>query len=89
MTQAIFFLVIEGERHRLRGTTAELAQKEVLEAGYSPMELLINGEVIFRLYAPPVFDDRDVDVSNLGPYGDQSTRKEEWVAHGEPYILRV
>ncbi len=89
MTQAIFFLIIEGERHRLSGATEEMVQKEVLEGIYSPIELLIHGETILRLYAPPVFDDRDEDGPNQGEYGDQSIRKREWIESGELYILRV
>lgn len=89
MPQAIFFLIIEGERYRLSGNTEEMVQKEVLEGIYSPIELLIHGETIFSLYAPPVFDDRDEDGLNLGEYGDQSIRKRKWIESGELYILRI
>lgn len=89
MTIAKFFLVIEDRRIELEGGIPRLAQEEVLKTVYSLEDLLLNSQEIFTLYATPVFDDRDANGPNLGPWGEKSIRKREWIAHGEPYILRV
>ncbi len=89
MTIARFYVVHQGEKTQLEATTAKDAQTEVLTLCFSPMELMLNYESICLVGSPPVFDEKESNGPNIGPYGDQTTRKQDWITHEKLYILRV
>lgn len=88
MPQAEFY-VVDGETSLLlEATTCDMAQKEVLNEMFDPMELVIQGKYIRELFTPPVFDFAQENGLNIGKYGDKTSKRQDWVRGGSVYILR-
>lgn len=85
MPQARFYLIFQDEEEELDATTAELAQIESINKTFYIEEIMLFSNRIYQDYCFPVFDEKEENGKNLGPYGDQNATKQTFT---EPYIIR-